>query len=1056
MKKFLLLLPTLLFLSTYTNAQDIRATETTSEQVTGTISGRVLDDEDKKPLEGTSVRIFTLPDSSLVGGMSADSVGRFSVKELPLGRYMAEVEMMGYATMEYNVQLTAATPTINLGDVILTMSEYMLNVALVTANAIPVTVRDDTVQYNASAYRVQEGSMLEELIKKLPGAEIDEEGNIKINGKELTKILVDGKEFFSDDPKVAIKNLPANMVNAIKAYEKKSDFTRQTGIDDGNEEYVLDLQVKPNMKQGWVGNIALGKGSEDRYIGTLNANRFRDGSHFSIVGGANNVNNQGFSEFGGRGRGNFGGGGGGITASKNLGISFAKDYSEKLHIGGDVNFRHSDNDASRRSHSDTQYGDSMGTISDSYSGSRRTNDEISFNFRVEWKPDTLTTITLRPNLSTSKTFGEQYSGTSSSRWETNDLMFPTDPLLILPEDVQNAIINGIPVRLMRVNDNDGNNESHDKSFQVGSRLSLVRRLNAQGRNVSLNLNYNFQERTSDELSYSNMVYHQRRPWNTATGAYDLLQDSVRTYNRFNDGNNKSTNWSAGASYSEPLWTSETNRAWLQLNYNFSYRKTNSSRYGYEYNYATDYQGIGIADWHAVDWSLVPDSMDLSSVYENLYTSHNFEVSMRHNFMAIDTLGRSRIRAELNYGLTLTPQHSETNNLYGPNMYKGLVQQDVVNWSPNLRFRYRFTPQESFQFTYRGRSNAPNVDNLQEVISKTNPQNIRYGNPALKPSFQHSANMNYDRFNAETRRSINAYAGFNTTQNTTATKTLNDRNAGSRVSKVVNLSGNWNTNANVSFNLPLDKKNRLNLSLSSNFRYSENKNLEQAPMTLAQIKNVLSSHVATTRLDSILDVTDLFSTEVDLFEVAESKTRNLGLGQRITFSYQTAKLEFRVNGSVNYNKITNNTQTTNNRETYDYRTGGSTIINLPHNIALSTDVNFTHRDGYSAGLKNNEVQWNAQISKSFMANNAAMLRFNIYDILREQTNISRSISAMTITDTEYNTLGSYFMCTFTYRFNTLGGQNAFGGGGGNRGNRGDGGERIRQYGGGGPPMGGFNR
>jgi hypothetical protein len=1080
MKKFLLL-PAILLVSAHLSAQ-VDATQT---RPTGTITGRVLEqDSEKQPIEGASVRILSLPDSALVDGAATDSLGRFSIKELPLGRYVAEVSLLGFATIQKVVQFTEARPTASMGDVLLLATDIMLDEATVTANAIQVTVKEDTVIYNANAFRVQEGSMLEDLIKKLPGAEVGEDGSIKINGKEIKKILVDGKEFFSDDPKVAIKNLPANMVNKLKSYDKKSDFTQQTGIDDGNEEAVLDLQVKPGMKSGWVGNIALGKGSEDRYNTTLNANRFRDDSHFSIVAGGNNVNSQGFGEFGGAGRGGGGGGGGGITASKNAGFSFAKDFSETLKIGGDFNYRHSDNDASRVSHSDTQYGDSMGTVSDSYNGSGRVNNEVGFNFRIEWKPDTLTTLTFRPRISTSKTYGEQYSGTASDRWEsltlsegTHEYLNPADYIdrfgslngyedwnknSYLAEDKRDTIINGQVVRLMRVNNNNSNSESNDKSFQIGGSLQGVRRLNSAGRNISVNLNYTFQERSSDDLSYTNMIYHQKRPSVSRaiqppfyTGAYTLPEDSVREYNRYNDGYNKSLNFSAGASYSEPLWTSETNRAWLQLNYSFSYRQTTSSRYGYEYNYLINDQNIGEANWNAINWDLVRDSVDLGSVYENLYTSHNIEVSMRHNFFTIDSLGRSRLKAELSYGLTLIPQHSETDNIYGPNMpglpgdivygpngvehilgskntNKGLVQQDVVNWSPNLRFRYRFTQQETLQMDYRGRSNAPNVENLQEVISKTDPNNVRYGNPALKPSFQHTINVNYNRFNVNTRRSINSYASFGTTQNTTATKTLNDRTAGSRVSKVVNLSGNWNANANFGFNLPLDKQNRFNVNAYTNASYSENKSLEQAPLTLTQIKGVLANHVDASRLDSINDVTDLFITEIDLFDVTESKTRNLRLGQNLTLSYQNAWLEVRLNGSVTYSKITNNTQTNNNRETYDYRAGGSTILNLPYSIAISTDANFTHRDGYSAGLTNNEVMWNAQISKSFLAGNAAMIRFNIYDILHQQTNISRSISATTITDTQANTLNSYVMLTFTYRFNTLGGQNLFGSRGGNRG------------------------
>ena len=216
----------------------------------------------------------------------------------------------------------------------------MLAEAVVTAEAPQVQVVEDTLVYTSSAYRTPEGAMLEELVKKLPGAEIDDEGNVKINGKDLSKIMVDGKEFFGGDVKTGLKNLPVDMIEKLKTYDKKSDLARITGIDDGEEETVLDLTVKKGMNQGWFGNADVAGGTEDRYMGRFMLNRFVDKTQVSVVGSANNVNDQGFSGGGGppRWRRN-----NGLTATKMLGVNFATQ-TDKLELGGSARYNYQDGD----------------------------------------------------------------------------------------------------------------------------------------------------------------------------------------------------------------------------------------------------------------------------------------------------------------------------------------------------------------------------------------------------------------------------------------------------------------------------------------------------------------------------------------------------------------------------------------------------------------------------------------------------------------------------------------------------------------------------------------
>ena len=273
--------------------------------------------------------------------------------------------------------------------------------AVITAEAPQVVVKEDTLEYNSTAYRTPEGAMLEELVKKLPGAEIDDDGNVKINGKEVKKIMVDGKEFFGGDVKTGLKNLPVNMIDKLKTYDKKSDLARVTGIDDGEEETVLDLKVKKGMNQGWFGNANVAGGTESRYSSNVMLNRFVENSQFSLIGSANNVNDQGFSGGGGRPRFR---NSNGLTATKMLGANFATQ-TDKLELGGSARYNFSDRDAISTNYSE-RFLQNGNSYSNSNSKGRNKNTNFNADFRLEWKPDTLTNIIFRPNFSYGKSDGK--------------------------------------------------------------------------------------------------------------------------------------------------------------------------------------------------------------------------------------------------------------------------------------------------------------------------------------------------------------------------------------------------------------------------------------------------------------------------------------------------------------------------------------------------------------------------------------------------------------------------------------------------------------------------
>lgn len=918
-----------------------------------TVSGRVVEEDTKEPVEMATVQLLALPDSTQAAGITTQKQGAFTLPKVKAGKYVLKISYIGFITQHIPLQLSEKAPAKNIGTIALQSDAVMLSEAVITAEAPPVTVKADTTEYNASAYRVAEGAMLEELVKKIPGAEVDKDGKITLNGKEIKKIMVDGKEFFSDDPSVSMKNLPANMVEKVKAYDKKSDMARITGIDDGEEEAVLDLTVKKGMKKGWIGNLIAGYGSDERYEAGAMVSRFKDDASISIIGAANNTNNKGFSEFGDAGQGLSGGNAGsGITTTRSLGVNFAKD-TKKVQVGGNVQYGYSDNDARRKSSTETFLGEqsSFGT---SENMSRRKRHDLRVDFRLEWRPDTLTTIIFRPSGSYSKTDSENIS--ESDTWNNSH-----NP----------------------VNERTSSSSSNSNNYSLNGNLMMFRRLNNKGRNIHVGARFGYSDGETDSYSESHMNFFK-----SSTEFFEL--DSISDIARYTNRTSDSRNWSVSASYTEPVFKNH----FVQLRYEFAHRKQLAQSLVYD----------SINKYPYPEYFERGYDNELSTKVENFYDTHTADLSIRG------------IHPKMMYsaGVSLTPQSSLSETTIGPNSDRHLPQQNVLNWAPSVMFRYMFNKQHVLMFRYRGRSSTPNIEDLQEVIDITDPMSLKYGNPNLKPSFNNTFSLYYNKFTPESMRSYSLNLYYSNTLNSVANKMTYDPQTGARTYRKENVNGNWNARGYFSFNTPFKNK-KFTMSSNANVRYS--------------------------------DAVSYTTVGKDKSNQELSTTHNFAVGERLTGNYRCDAFDVSLNGSVNYNLVRNSKQENSNRETFDYYVGGNTNVNLPWQMYLSTDINCRFKSGYTGGFNDNELIWNAQISKNFLKNNAATLRFKIYDILKQQTNLSRSISETQMSDTEYNTLGSYFMVHFVYRFNTLGGK-APGrrgpgmGPGGGRGPGGHGGGRLR--------------
>ena len=388
------------------------------------VSGTILEDETNEVVISATVRILNLPDSSMVAGAATGFDGSFNIKNVKAGKYALKITYVGFQTKVLPLDLTnKKDKNVSVGYLHIVPDSKLMKDVTVTANVAKVQVSGDSLVFNADAYRVPEGSVLEDLVKKLPGAQVDENGGVTINGKKVSKILVDGKEFFFDDASMAMKNIPTNMIDKLKAYDRKSDFARVTGIDDGEDETVLDLTVKKGMNNGWFGNIDLAYGTQDRWAERFTINRFVDHNQYTLTGGANNTGGMGFGGGGGRFANMGGGGGGGLRNQKNIGINFATE-AKNIELGGSARYNYNGNDT--RNWSSTQsFVTSQGAFSNSASQNRSSANNWNAQFRMEWTPDSLTNIIFRPSGTFSKNKG--YSDSESANFSDDPNKLTNDP-----------------------------------------------------------------------------------------------------------------------------------------------------------------------------------------------------------------------------------------------------------------------------------------------------------------------------------------------------------------------------------------------------------------------------------------------------------------------------------------------------------------------------------------------------------------------------------------------------------------------------------------------------
>ena len=750
------------------------------------VTGKVIEQETQDAVIQATASV--LSGEKVVSNGVTNTDGAFRIKAPSDGTYTLKITYVGFKT--YTKKFTIKNgKDYHAGTITLSPDAIMLKGATVTARASKVTLKADTFVYNAAAFRTPEGSVVEELVKRLPGAEVSDDGTIKINGKEVKKILVDGKEFMTGDTKTAIKNLPTNIIDRIKSYDQKSDLARVSGIDDGEEETVLDFGIKQGMNKGVMVNADIAAGTNNRYAGRIFGGVMQNDTKVFLMTNANNTNDMGFP--GGGGGGRFGGGRQGLNATKMTGVNLNYENKGKLKLDGSVRWNHSDGDAFSKRNSQSFFGETVSQYGNSISQNFTRSNGWDARMRLEWTPDSMTNIMFRPSFRLNSSDGD--NGSKEATFNDNPY---ADVKIINPLD-QLDELKGI-----LENDRSQSSVSYSDSKNLNGMLQINRRLSNTGRNITLQLNAGWSDGDSKSISNSLVNY------------YTLgIIDSADTINRYSITPTKNWNYRARFTYSEPILP----KTYLQFSYQYEYRYQKSDRGTYDFSHLkpiAPWDG-GFRSWDSYlaqfgsPSSLDPyrdDDQSRFSEYQNYI--HTAEVMLRI----------VRKAYTFNVGVQMVPQKS-----HFIQDYHGVhsdTTRTVTNFAPTMDFRWKKSDTGQLRFTYRANTSQPSMSNLLDITDDSDPLNIQKGNPGLKPSFTQNFRLFYNDYFQKHQRAIMTFVNFSTTANSIANKiTLLD--GGVRMSRPENVNGNWNANVGFMFNTAIDSAGYFNVNSFTNFGYVHN-------------------------------------------------------------------------------------------------------------------------------------------------------------------------------------------------------------------------------------------
>lgn len=952
--------------------------QTVFAQASFTVKLKLVDAKTSEPVSYATASLTVKGEKTAAKYVLTDAEGAASLTKVKKGTYVLKAELMGYNTHQQEVTIDK---NMDFGQIRMTEDVKVLDAASVTAVGNPIVVKKDTVEYSASSFKTSDNDMLEELLKKLPGVEVGADGSITANGETVTKIMIDGKPFFLDDPQLASKNIPAKLIEKVKVVEKKSDQALFTGIDDGEEETVIDLSMKPGVFDSWFGNLMAGGGhdvpgegsdmNDPRYQAAAMMGRFTDKSQISVILNGNNTNNRGFNdvagsmmnEMRGSGMGRATGGwgrGNGIATSWMGGLNGSWNlFDDAMELSGNYLYNRSDRVVEEESSKVTYMDDGSHLLNENTGFNTSSSQGNRFGIRMEHDFSKNTSLIFEPqfNFGTGNyvEHSEFHTDRSYDRDTTHTNRGFTDDM--------------------------GNNSNWSASGFV----LLRQKLGKPGRTVSVNFRYNF--RNNEMLGYNQSLTYADED---KDGSWDKNPEVV---NQKIERVSRNMSLNGRVVYTEPI----ADHLYFEANYQYGWTRNISQKTAYKSGNIDDELGSDVSSLIYVEEGAVKD-MTYSSDIINRTINQRGGLSLSYQ--------KPGMRAQLGMAVTPTDTYNKTNG----ETYESMV----FNWAPQASFNYEFNDNSHMRIRYNGRSNQPSTSQLMPVPDNSDPLNVSLGNPYLQPYFNHNLNANFGYTNKETFTSIHGNVGGGMVDNPITNAKWYDK-MGAQYSIPVNGPGNYSANGRIMVNSPLGKSD---FSIFSMTNGSYNESTSFIGKENLDSGKYYNAETAEFNYDLFHDDYPDLSKADDVFTT--NKTQTVSFMQRLRLTYRNDLVELVAGGRTRMSKSWYTVANANINATWSNQVEFSMNWTVPGGLNIIADADYNWYNGYTTPQED-EIILNAEITQ-LLFKNKFTLALKAYDILGQSKNLSVSDNQNIHQEVRNNTLGRYVILSLTYRFGNFGGAN----------------------------------